>query len=293
MRWSSPTTCGAPLLPPICWARWRRGGVLIYETFAAGNETVGKPSRAGLPAAPRRTAAALRRACAWWPTRTASSTRRRVSCSASSPCAKRRRRRRRSAIRCETGPQGRRLKSPPSTRNTHEPDCRQHRRAGHADARRRQRRLRRAAQADRLAHRRRHRLHRRGRHHRRIAHGQRRRTLRDHPRGGRAGRGRVPIMAGCGANSTAEAIELSRFAKQVGADCHAAGRALLQQADAGRHVPALPRHRRSASTCRWCCTTCPAARSPTCSTTPCCGWRRCPASSASRKPPATSNAPPG
>lgn len=31
--------------------------------------------------------------------------------------------------------------------------------------------------------------------------------------------GCVPIMAGCGANSTAEAIELTRFAKQVGADC--------------------------------------------------------------------------
>ena len=30
---------------------------------------------------------------------------------------------------------------------------------------------------------------------------------------------RVPIMAGCGATSTAEAIELARFAKQVGADC--------------------------------------------------------------------------
>lgn len=32
-------------------------------------------------------------------------------------------------------------------------------------------------------------------------------------------RGRVPIMAGAGANATAEAIELSRFAKEVGADC--------------------------------------------------------------------------
>jgi len=32
-------------------------------------------------------------------------------------------------------------------------------------------------------------------------------------------RGRVPVMAGCGANSTAEAIELARFARQVGADC--------------------------------------------------------------------------
>jgi 4-hydroxy-tetrahydrodipicolinate synthase len=30
---------------------------------------------------------------------------------------------------------------------------------------------------------------------------------------------RVPIMAGCGANSTSEAIELARFAKSVGADC--------------------------------------------------------------------------
>ncbi|HEX6362766.1 MAG TPA: 4-hydroxy-tetrahydrodipicolinate synthase, partial [Albitalea sp.] len=32
-------------------------------------------------------------------------------------------------------------------------------------------------------------------------------------------RGRVPIMAGTGGNSTAEAIELSRYAKKVGADC--------------------------------------------------------------------------
>ena len=31
--------------------------------------------------------------------------------------------------------------------------------------------------------------------------------------------GRAPIMAGCGANSTREAIELARFAKKVGADC--------------------------------------------------------------------------
>jgi 4-hydroxy-tetrahydrodipicolinate synthase len=31
--------------------------------------------------------------------------------------------------------------------------------------------------------------------------------------------GRIPIMAGAGANSTAEALELTRFAKKVGADC--------------------------------------------------------------------------
>jgi 4-hydroxy-tetrahydrodipicolinate synthase len=30
---------------------------------------------------------------------------------------------------------------------------------------------------------------------------------------------RVPIMAGCGANSTAEAIELAKYAKKIGADC--------------------------------------------------------------------------
>ncbi|MCW7538212.1 4-hydroxy-tetrahydrodipicolinate synthase [Aquabacterium sp. A7-Y] len=32
-------------------------------------------------------------------------------------------------------------------------------------------------------------------------------------------KGRVPIMAGAGANSTREAVELSKYAKQVGADC--------------------------------------------------------------------------
>ena len=32
-------------------------------------------------------------------------------------------------------------------------------------------------------------------------------------------RGRVPIMAGCGSNSTAEAITLAKFAKNVGANC--------------------------------------------------------------------------
>jgi 4-hydroxy-tetrahydrodipicolinate synthase len=32
-------------------------------------------------------------------------------------------------------------------------------------------------------------------------------------------RGRVPIMAGTGANSTAEAIEMARFARSIGADC--------------------------------------------------------------------------
>lgn len=32
-------------------------------------------------------------------------------------------------------------------------------------------------------------------------------------------KGRVPVMAGCGANSTAEAIELAHYARKVGANC--------------------------------------------------------------------------
>ncbi|MDB5912683.1 MAG: 4-hydroxy-tetrahydrodipicolinate synthase [Ramlibacter sp.] len=32
-------------------------------------------------------------------------------------------------------------------------------------------------------------------------------------------RGRVPIMAGCGANSTVEAIELARYAHKLCSDC--------------------------------------------------------------------------
>ena len=32
-------------------------------------------------------------------------------------------------------------------------------------------------------------------------------------------KGRIPVMAGTGGNSTAEAVELSRYAKKVGADC--------------------------------------------------------------------------
>jgi 4-hydroxy-tetrahydrodipicolinate synthase len=57
--------------------------------------------------------------------------------------------------------------------------------------------------------------------------------------------GRVPIMAGCGANSTAEAIELAKLRQEGRRRLPAAGRALLQQADAGRPVPALQGDRRS------------------------------------------------
>jgi 4-hydroxy-tetrahydrodipicolinate synthase len=57
-------------------------------------------------------------------------------------------------------------------------------------------------------------------------------------------RGRVAVMAGTGANSTAEAIELSRFALKVGADCTLSVVPLLQQAVAGRHLPPLQGGRR-------------------------------------------------
>jgi hypothetical protein len=43
-RLSSPITSGARLLPTLL-ASLAAGGVLIYETFTQGNETVGKPSR--------------------------------------------------------------------------------------------------------------------------------------------------------------------------------------------------------------------------------------------------------
>ena len=72
-------------------------------------------------------------------------------------------------------------------------------------------------------------------------------------------KGRVPVMAGCGANSTSEAIELASFAKDVGADCQ------LQvvpyynkptQEGQYQHFKAIAE---AVATCPWCCTTCPAA----------------------------------
>ena len=48
---SSPITCTARCCR-ICSTRSRPGGVLLYETFAAGNETVGKPSNPAFLLAP-------------------------------------------------------------------------------------------------------------------------------------------------------------------------------------------------------------------------------------------------
>ena len=56
--------------------------------------------------------------------------------------------------------------------------------------------------------------------------------------------GRVPVIAGAGSNSTAEAIDFTRHAKQAGADRRPGGDAVLQQADPGRPVSALHGDRR-------------------------------------------------
>jgi 4-hydroxy-tetrahydrodipicolinate synthase len=56
--------------------------------------------------------------------------------------------------------------------------------------------------------------------------------------------GRVSIMAGCGANSTHEAIELAKYAKKVGADSQLQVVPYYNK-PTGRPVPALQGHRRS------------------------------------------------
>ena len=285
--WSSPTTCGGRCCPAIVQSV-APGGVLIYETFAARQRNRGQALAARLPAAARRTAARLRRSCAWWPTRTASWMSRRASCSASPPCG--------------PGPRPARGAPLPAlvriavsrTRLRNDTDYRQHRRAGHPDARRRQRRL---PALRKLID-----WH--------IAEGtdcigvvgttgesptvdveEHREIIRVSVE---QAKGRVPIMAGCGANSTAEAIELARFARKVGADCQlqvvpyynkptqeGQYRHFKAIAEAVGDLPigalqrARPHRGRHAARHR---------AAP---------GRRCPASSASRKPPATSSAPSG
>ena len=51
-------------------------------------------------------------------------------------------------------------------------------------------------------------------------------------------------MAGCGANSTAEAINLAKFAKSVGADCQLQVVPYYNKPTQEGHVPALQGHRR-------------------------------------------------
>ena len=64
------------------------------------------------------------------------------------------------------------------------------------------------------------------------------------PGGASCAKGRVPVIAGTGSNSTAEAIAPDPGRQGGGRRRGAADLALLQQADAGRHLPALQGHRR-------------------------------------------------
>lgn len=105
-------------------------------------------------------------------------------------------------------------------------------------------------------------------------------------------KGRKPVLAGTGANSTAEAIELSRFAKQVGADAtlsvvpyynkpsqegiYQHFKAIAEAVDIPMMLYNVPGRTVADMS----------PRRP-------CAAHRCPACSASRKPPATSSAPPG
>ncbi len=57
-------------------------------------------------------------------------------------------------------------------------------------------------------------------------------------------KGRVPVLAGAGGYNTREVIELARELEQPGRGRHPLRHALLQQAHAGRPLPALPGHRR-------------------------------------------------
>jgi dihydrodipicolinate synthase/N-acetylneuraminate lyase len=61
--------------------------------------------------------------------------------------------------------------------------------------------------------------------------------------------GRIPVIAGTGANSTSEAIELAHFAQKGRRRCPSVRGSVLQQADAGRAVPPLQGRSPKRSTC--------------------------------------------
>jgi SAM-dependent methyltransferase len=71
-----------PLLPTLVASVAPRG-LLLYETFAVGNETLGRPSNPDFLLRPGELLDAVRGRCGSSPTRTASWPRRRASCSAS------------------------------------------------------------------------------------------------------------------------------------------------------------------------------------------------------------------
>jgi len=60
-----------PLAPRILASLAPEGGVLMHETFAEGNESVGRPARPEFLLHHGELLEMARAACAWWPTRTA------------------------------------------------------------------------------------------------------------------------------------------------------------------------------------------------------------------------------
>lgn len=98
--------------------------------------------------------------------------------------------------------------------------------------------------------------------------------------------GRIPVIAGTGANSTAEAIELTEKSAAIGADA-----ALIvtpyynkpPQEACSATTKRLPKR----LTCRSLLTTCPAAPGSTCCRPPSPVWRRCRISSVLKRPRAT------
>jgi 4-hydroxy-tetrahydrodipicolinate synthase len=76
--------------------------------------------------------------------------------------------------------------------------------------------------------------------------------------------GRIPVIAGTGGNSTSEAIELTDSAKKAGATASLSVVPYYNKPTQEGLVPPLPRRLPKRWTCRCCCTTCRAARAPTC-----------------------------
>ena len=99
--------------------------------------------------------------------------------------------------------------------------------------------------------------------------------------------GRVPVLAGAGGYNTHEVIASALRMKRGRRRRHPLGHAVLQQADAGRPLPALQRDCRRGRRCRSSSTTCPAAPACNVESATLARLARSRTSSASRKPRAT------
>jgi hypothetical protein len=76
-------------------------------------------------------------------------------------------------------------------------------------------------------------------------------------------RNRVPVVLGVGGNNTAEVVETLRRIRDGRRGCHPQREPVLQQAHAGRHLPALQGDRTGSACGPSSSTTCPAAPAAT------------------------------